>query len=336
MKLIDIIKANLDEKTIMDKYYGSNTKVKRPIYKNIIRNDSKGTCTFYWSGFRYYLYDFSRREMIGVWDIVQHYYNCSFKEALEHVARDFSIDTEYSVENLKKVDEHKVRVYEDIEKEVFTNSFNYRVRKFNNYDVMYWNQFGISGKTLMKYNVSIVEYIEMSKRADFSFNAVYQYKNDYESICYAFKVEDKVRFYRPNTKIRSNKWLGNTTSEDVFGLSQLNENADVIFIASGLKDLMCLNEMGFEGIAPMSEPCNLPLSVRSKFEEMKKQGKRIVYLYDTDTAGLKFATLYATINKFEAKWLPRQKGLPLKDVADFVQHFGKEKTREIIINMLNT
>ena len=195
MKSLDIIRANLDEKTIMDRYYGDNTKVKKPIYRNIVRNDSVGTCAFYWSGFRYYLYDFSRREMVGVWDIVQHYYNCSFREALDYVARDFNIDVDYSVDNMKKVDEHKIKAYSDIEKEVFTNSFKYKLRKFNNFDVSFWNQFHISGKTLIKYNVSIVESIEMSKRADFSYNPVYKYKNDYESLCYAFKVDDKVRFY---------------------------------------------------------------------------------------------------------------------------------------------
>lgn len=328
----DIILANLDEKTIMEKYYGISIVENKPIYRNITRKDSSGTCTFIRRGSRFYLYDHSRSTTVGIWDVVQYLHSCSFKEALFIIARDFNINLDDSRENYNKIEESKSKRYENIDNDSTKSIYQYKRRKFNAYDKVYWDQFNISEETLLKFNVHPVEKIEMYYDRSMSFKNVYKYNDDFESVCYMLIVNDKLRFYRPNATLKRDKWQGNTDSKCTFGLNNVDLTKDTIFIASGLKDLMCLHELGFTGIAPMSEPTNLSSQV---LEMLKSSNKRIVYLYDTDIAGLQFATKYALLNGFEAIWLPKQKGLPLKDVADFVQHFGKEKTREIIINMLN-
>jgi DNA primase len=128
--------------------------------------------------------------------------------------------------------------------------------------------------------------------------------------------------------------MGNTGVDKVFGLEQLCSDSlfSEILIASGLKDLMCLNEMGFTAVAPMSESINLPQSV---IETLKLSDKRVIYLYDTDLAGLKCGVKYACLNGFEAIWLPKIQGQSFKDVADFVQFYGIDEVKELIKVMIN-
>lgn len=329
-----LITTFYDEKTIMEYYYNCKITDNVAIYKNITRNDGKGTCNFFRKGNRYYLRDHSQNETYGIYDVAMAFYGCDFADALDYIIRDFNIPTDYTREIYDKVAETKQRQYEDIEKERSNKVFRYGLRSYNNFDKHYWQQFGIGLNTLNKYGVRPVESIELFRMSNQKFFEIYQYKKDYQSITYLMPVDGKLRFYTPNEVERKNKWKGNTSNQCVFGFSQLDLNSPLkeIIIASGLKDLMCLTELGFDAIAPMSEPTNLPQHV---IDALKSSGKRIIYLYDTDLAGLKFGTHYACLNGFEAVWLPKQDKLNLKDVADFMQYFGKDKLKEIIINMLN-
>ena len=329
-----LIATYYDEKTIMEYYYNCSIIDSVPNYKNITRNDGKGTCSFFRKGNRYYLNDHSQSKMYGIYDVAMSVYNCDFATALDYIIRDMNIPTNYTREIYDKVAETKQRQYENIEREASNKAFKYKLRSYNNYDKSYWQQFGITLNTLNKFGVRPVETIELFRMSNQKFFEIYQYKNDYQSITYLMPVDGKLRFYTPNEVERKNKWKGNTNNQCVFGFNQLNlsSSSKEIIIASGLKDLMCLTELGFDAIAPMSEPTNLPQHV---INALKSSGKRIIYLYDTDLAGLKFGVHYACLNRFEAVWLPKQDKLNLKDVADFMQHFGKDKLKEIIINMLN-
>lgn len=331
-----LITTYYSEKEIMEYYYGCSITDKLPIYKNLIRKDSKGTCAFFRKGNRYYLNDLSQSKTYGIYDIVMSVYNCNFAESLNYIIRDMNIPTEYTRELYDKVAQTKQQHYDDIAKEVSNKVFRYQARKYNHWDKYYWQQFHISLETLKKYSVRPMQMIELFRVPNQRFLEIYKYADDFMSVCYLMPVNGKLRFYKPNATERKDKWKGNTDSECVFGWEQLEQSLflkeNPIFIASGLKDLMCLTELGFDAIAPMSEPNALPKHV---VDALKSSGRRIVYLYDTDLAGLKFGVKFAVLNGFEAVWLPKQKDLALKDVADFMQHFGKEKLLEIINQMLN-
>ena len=329
-----LIASYYDEKQLMEFYYKESLKEGIPKYKNILRSDSKGTCGFFKKGNRYYLNDFSQSRIYGVYDIVQGIYNCSFSEALHHLIDDLRIPVDYSIDTLKRIEEAKNREINTSDDTKFAKSFQYELRNYNLFDKHHWTSFGISRKTLDKFEVKPVRNIDMFGMRTRSFFEIYSYKEDYDSLTYFFPVDGKFKFYTPNSVNREYKWKGNTRSECVFGFSQLDLNSPLktIIIASGMKDMLCLSEMGFDVIAPMSEPTNLPQSV---IETLRLSGKRIIYLYDTDLAGLKFATKYACLNAFEAIWLPKIPGQSLKDVADFCQFFGIDETKELINVMIN-
>ena len=326
MRTKDLIEISIDQKAIAEYYYGCSIIEKKPIYKNIARADSKGTCAFFRKGNKFYLNDFSSNTIHDVYSLVQAYYGCDFKTALDNIIRDFGISTYTNRESYNKLEVYKNTHVTLINKETTESYYRYKTRVFNGYDAYYWSRFYITKKTLLKYDIVPVEYSELYRRQQIRYARNYTYQNDYESICFRIKLDDKVRFYQPNTPHRHEKWFGNANSKVVFGWTQLDHsNTDVIIIASGIKDLLCLSELGFSVIAPASEPTELPEDV---VNDLKNSNKRIIYLYDTDLAGLKCATKYAIKHGFEAVWLPKSEGL--KDVADYMELLGKESMKELI------
>ena len=183
-------------------------------------------------------------------------------------------------------------------------------------DIDYWSQFHISKPTLKKFNIDSIKY--------YLCNGIVKgiYKND--NPMYAYKVYNNFKIYRPLGD-KYTKWRNNLTEYDIQGYAQLPKKGDLLFITKSMKDVMCLYEMGFNAISPSSESTFLPEDV---LEDIKKRFKRIIILFDRDTAGVKYSRKMSLKHGLEAMFI--HKKYQAKDVSDAVKANGFEEIKSWI------
>lgn len=190
-------------------------------------------------------------------------------------------------------------------------------QEFTDVDINYWKQFNISINTLKKFNVNSIKY--------YLCNGIVKGTYKRENPMYAYKVYNNFKIYRPLAD-KYTKWRNNLTDYDIQGYEQLPQKGDILFITKSMKDVMCLHEMGYPAVSPSSESTFLPKDV---LEQLKTRFKRIIILFDRDTAGVKRSRKLSQETGLEAMFI--NKKFKAKDVSDAV----KANSFEEIKNWLN-
>lgn len=190
-------------------------------------------------------------------------------------------------------------------------------QEFTDVDINYWKQFNISINTLKKFNVNSIKY--------YLCNGIVKSTYKRENPMYAYKVYNNFKIYRPLAD-KYTKWRNNLTDYDIQGYEQLPQKGDILFITKSMKDVMCLHEMGYPAVSPSSESTFLPKDV---LEQLKTRFKRIIILFDRDTAGVKRSHKLSRETGLEAMFI--NKKFKAKDVSDAV----KANSFEEIKNWLN-
>jgi 5S rRNA maturation endonuclease (ribonuclease M5) len=178
-------------------------------------------------------------------------------------------------------------------------------QEFNDVDINYWKQFNISINTLKKFNVNSIKY--------YLCNGIVKGTYKRENPMYAYKVYNNFKIYRPLAD-KYTKWRNNLTDYDIQGYEQLPQKGDILFITKSMKDVMCLHEMGYPAVSPSSESTFLPKDV---LEQLKARFKRIIILFDRDTAGVKRSRKLSRETGLEAMFI--NKKFKAKDVSDAVK-----------------
>lgn len=190
-------------------------------------------------------------------------------------------------------------------------------QEFTDVDINYWKQFNISINTLKKFNVNSIKY--------YLCNGIVKGTYKRENPMYAYKVYNNFKIYRPLAD-KYTKWRNNLTDYDIQGYEQLPQKGDILFITKSMKDVMCLHEMGYPAVSPSSESTFPPKDV---LEQLKTRFKRIIILFDRDTAGVKRSRKLSRETGLEAMFI--NKKFKAKDVSDAV----KANSFEEIKNWLN-
>lgn len=178
-------------------------------------------------------------------------------------------------------------------------------QEFTDVDINYWKQFNISINTLKKFNVNSIKY--------YLCNGIVKGTYKRENPMYAYKVYNNFKIYRPLAD-KYTKWRNNLTDYDIQGYEQLPQKDDILFITKSMKDVMCLHEMGYPAVSPSSESTFLPKDV---LEQLKARFKRIIILFDRDTAGVKRSRKLSRETGLEAMFI--NKKFKAKDVSDAVK-----------------
>lgn len=178
-------------------------------------------------------------------------------------------------------------------------------QEFTDVDINYWKQFNISINTLKKFNVNSIKY--------YLCNGIVKGIYKRENPMYAYKVYNNFKIYRPLAD-KYTKWRNNLTDYDIQGYEQLPQKGDILFITKSMKDVMCLHEMGYPAVSPSSESTFLPKDV---LEQLKTRFKRIIILFDRDTAGVKRSRKLSRETGLEAMFI--NKKFKAKDVSDAVK-----------------
>ena len=328
MILLSELLTKVNEKEIMEHYYQTNIIDKKAIYRNITRDDSTPTCYFNWYNGKYFLVDRS----IGIsgnfcpFKLVQTLYKCTFYQSLYHINKDMNLGL--SSKQVYSIPGRKIINKETKSDNKRKTNYKIKSRKWNDNDIKYWETHHISLSTLTYFNVIPVKEYQDDCGISFKFNNRYKYNKDHSDPCYVYVFKGKksirVKLYRPfNTIIN---WNGNLSNKDIFGYNQLPEYSKTIYIASGLKDLMCLYEMGLSAIAPQSETSDIPDYL---IEELRLRCRNLIILFDNDNAGINSSKKYSS--KYQCRYISLPKDGKNKDIAEYVKEYGIEYTKQLIL-----
>lgn len=175
----------------------------------------------------------------------------------------------------RRIIRHNQKVYD--EPDTFVDIIP-KIRVFNRHDLSWFKKAGITKPWLYKFNVHPAVSYQIIKG-----DKQYTIHEKPNSPIYIIKFSSgRMKVYRPFEEIY--KWTSNlVASKDIFGLDQLPERAEAIFIMAGNRDTMSFNEvMGIPTIALSSESSNLPADV---FSYLKAISDNICLLYDNDKQG---------------------------------------------------
>jgi DNA primase len=307
--ILKTIKYTISPKEVYEKYIDNvvfDKKIKSPL-----RNDDDTPSFIIYSN-TWLFNDFGKRKGDYL-TFVQLMFNLKFNETLNKIQRDFKI-------NGNKQIVHKYTPTKRDKKKMFVT-----YRDWNNDDKLFWESFGVSKQTLLKFEVLPVSTIWFDKNG--ILNPI---KAD--KLAYCYKIGSRLKIYQPMNK--EYKFFSNTSKNSIQGYNQIDYNKNHLIITSSLKDVMVLYECGYQAVAPSSESTMIDNWL---IEMFCKKIKNVVLFYDWDKPGLELAKHHSIkynipycfpINKTELL------ELNIKDPSDYCKIFEKQKTINFLNNVL--
>lgn len=256
---------------------------------------------------RYKYKDFSTGSQGDQIDLVAELFSISRVEAINKIMHDYSKSN--NTDGQQRI----------IKKEVFRIE-EHSMRHWTDQDAKFWQKYQISSALLEHYNVQPLESYTYSKTK----GAEVRYSKISKNYVYGYFKEDGTLYkvYQPYSTTA--KFL--KVKSYIQGLDQLQNDKDVLFILSSLKDLMAFRILGFNNatfLAPDSENSIIPEKTMSK---LKQSFSQVIVIFDNDQAGIN------SMLKYEQLYSIRSVHLTLdKDVADCVKNHGVDTTRQAIV-----
>jgi hypothetical protein len=270
--------------------------------------------------------DFGNGDRGDVFIFLSKYLQLNYYEVLVRIIADFDLGDYFSVDlgSVKKTSKKSIpKIYTDEDlKSLIKESarLNVKIRDWSIHDRDYWMKYGISKSTLMKYKVLPISYIFLNDDVITASKNAYVYR-EYKDNTLRFKV------YQPYSE--SMKWCSNLVEGTLSGWSQLDENGDILIIASSLKDAMCLHDLGFNNvIAPQTENY---IHKEHIINHLKSRFKSIYIFYDNDSAGIKASE--KMINMYNLKNIVTDSPF-CKDPSDYYYIQGRDSLLECINSQL--
>lgn len=300
--------------------YYLNIKSIPSLMHSPLRRDSKPSFALYCpKGTEVNYKDFSTGESGTIWTLLTKMWNCSVAEAAAKVYNDLG-DKSYGT---------KIGVGGYMTRHCKVNSqtdLQCKVRGWRDYDLEYWNSYGISLKWL-KY----ADIYPISHKIIIKDSISYTFGADKYAYAYVEFKEGKVtlKIYQPFNK-KGYKW-SNKHDKSVISLwTKVPKKGNRICICSSLKDALCLwANTGIPSLAIQGEGYRMS---DTAINELKKRFNRIYICLDNDEAGLKDAIQLASKTGFINVVLPQFKGG--KDVSDLYKVLGnKEQFKQTILSL---
>ena len=308
-----MILENITCEDVYLKYFGDYPVLNKKYYSPFQQENTPSFCFYYRAGeIRFKC--FSTGNVGDCIAFVGLQYGKTYEQALDIIYYDFKLS--------KKSKSKSRRVLELVEEE-YKEQLDVVLRKWEEYDINYWLQYGISRTTLDIYNVKPV--------STFWVNNTLKWSNNEINPIYRYRFGERIKVYRPLNKDKKSKWRSNCDRRDIQGFKQLKYDSNIVFITSSLKDVMCLYELGYEAIAPQAESNYLEPKL---IEYLESKYDQIILFYNSDEPGIKstnkILTQYVSIKNI---YIPIEIA---KDPSDCIKNIGVENTKKLIIKLLNS
>jgi hypothetical protein len=203
-----------------------------------------------------------------------------------------------------------------------------QTRPFNESELAYWGQYGITGKTLQAYGVHALDTFKGTTKDGRAYTI---HARPSEPI-FAYIGQRHAKIYRPFSSHRF-QYAGKLADGYCFGLGLLPHRGDILFITGGEKDVLSLASRGFHAICFNSETATIK---KSLIRRLNFRFKHIVLLFDMDPTGIKaMETQQEALKEFKVKAL----ALPLpgtKDAKDISDFFAGGGTAEQLMRLFKS
>ena len=319
---VEDLLERVTEFDIISHYFGI-TKVPC-IINSPIREDNHPSFGFYSNGERIYYTDLATKDRGGIFDLLGKYWGESYTNVLKRVWEDLP--------NIPNTDRHSV-IYNGrrvISNKEYNSSIDLqcKVREWRNYDLEYWESYGISLKWL-KY----ADIYPISHKIVIKDNKRYVFPADKLAYAYVEFKEGRttLKIYQPLNK-KGYKW-SNRHDRSVISLwTKVPEYGDKICICSSMKDALCLwANTGIPSLSVQGEGYGMS---NTAINELKKRYKQVYICLDNDDVGLKDGIKLAESTGFINIVLPKFEGG--KDISDYYKSLNNKKLfKETMLNLFN-
>lgn len=266
--------------------------------------------------------DFGTGERGSIFTLLRKMWNTSFADTLRRIYADFNkFSTNVSVK--KSVPSCNI-----VGSAAHNNSVDMqcKVREWKDYDIEYWESYGVPLKWLKYADVYPISHKIIVKNGNsFVFGA------DKYAYAYVEFKEGKttLKIYQPYNK-SGFKWANKHDKSVISLWTKVPEYGDRICICSSLKDALCLwANTGIPALAIQGEGYSISNTAVS---ELKRRYKEVYILLDNDEAGVQDALKLSESTGFTNIVLPKEYGA--KDVSDlYLLLQDKERFKSIILGL---
>lgn len=280
-----------------------------------LRNDSHPSFFIYSPDGNKVLYrDYATGDRGDIYTLLKNKMNLSFSELLHKISSEEKLSSSSLVSNSPSRTKKFLKSNREL---------RVRIREWKDYDIAYWESYGISLPWLRYAEVYPISHKIIYKDGQrYVFHAA--------KYCYVFveRKEEKVslKVYSPFAENKRFKW-DNSNDGSVVGLwTKVPKTGNQIVICSSLKDALCLwANIGIPAIYVQSETTGLSKTAQ---EVLKSRYKNIYICFDNDTPGLMDGEELALNTGFRNIVLPDFEGG--KDISDLYKAKGKEEFIKIV------
>lgn len=290
-------------------------------FRNPLYDDSKPSCNIYFDSRSncYKMHDFGNVDFSGdcFWfaATVNHLdVKRNFPGVLQRINDDLCLNIEQpslkhkqsKLSTLKQTQPFTIKEQEPI------LPFKTIEKPFSEQELLFWKEYGISQKELNRYKVkSLISYKSKNREG-----VPFQLEASRTEPIFAYFGSGYVKLYRPYSKMRF-LYGGQMPEIYCFGLEQLPQRGDVVFITGGEKDVLCLSAHGFNAVCFNSETASIG---NEMIEMLARRFRHVIFLYDMDETGKRESTrqceTFSTYKTIRME-LPLSGTKQEKDISDY-------------------
>lgn len=288
-----------------------------------LRRDEKPSMGIYSpNGTEVNFIDFGTGERGSIFTLLRKMWNTSFADTLKKIYEDFARFSS-SVSVRASIPSCRIVGNPDHSRSV---DMQCKVREWRDYDIKYWESYGVPLKWLKYADVYPISHKIIIKNGN-----SYVFGADKYAYAYVEFKEGKttLKIYQPYNK-SGFKWANKHDKSVISLWTKVPEYGDKICICSSLKDALCLwANTGIPALAIQGEGYSISNTAVS---ELKRRYKEIYILLDNDDAGLQDAVKLSESTGFTNIVLPKEYGE--KDISDLYHSLqDKERFKSIILGL---
>lgn len=267
---LDDVLSKVTEADILSHYIGITTIP--CVIHSPLRKDKTPSFGFHTSnGKKIHWVDYATNERGGTFDLLMKMWNCTYLECLDRVYNDFVAKSVVSI----KATSCNVQITHNYSSNV---ELQCKIREWENYDIAYWESYGITLSWLKWAEVYPISHkIVIKNGVRHLFGAA--------KLAYAF-VEHKdnhstIKIYQPLSK--EYKWANGHNGSVISLWSKIPKKGDKVIICSSLKDALCIScQLHIPTLAVQGEGYDMS---DSAIENLKSRYNKIYVSFDTDAPG---------------------------------------------------
>lgn len=253
--------------------------------------------------------DFATGESGNIYSLLSLIWNLDKEETYKKIYDDIINDSNKKTIHLQK---KMIKIFAKSKTEI-----NVKIRNWEQYDIDYWNSYGISIDWLKFAEVYPISHIIISTDGPQQI-----YKADKYSYAYVEHKEDKttIKVYQPFNQ-NGFKWRSGHDKSVLSLWTKIPEKGHIVCICSSLKDALCLwANTGIPSIAVQGEAYDIS---DTAVKELKRRFSNVCVCYDNDKPGIKDAKKICNKTGFINVQLPDI--FNAKDISDYYKSLNDKK-----------